>query len=108
MELNYDWKGFQTLFYSKKRLNVSESLHPIYLVTDDKTVVSAFCDGEDLSDWVGATYDEMLVEFSNRELVLYDRENVDEMMNLAVDLNHFYDQIQFLRKKAHPHMVTKS
>jgi len=108
MELIYDWKSFQSLFYVKKGLPAPESSGSIYLVADGRVVVSAFSEGEDLSDWVGATYDEVLAEFSHRDLVLFSREKVDKWMSASVSLPHFYDQIRFLRSEAKPDLVTRS
>src|SRR4051812_10905574 len=113
MELTYDWKSFQTLFYVKKRLlpapaqEVANS--PLYLVEDQNVVICAFSEGEDFSDWVGATCDEIRAEFSHRELVFFNREAVDQWMTSSVELTHFYDQIQFLRteSKTQEHLIHK-
>ena len=66
MELTYDWQSFQGMFYPKRRsalrlrrdvpLSGSELASPAYLVTEGDTVVAAFAEGEDLSDWIGAAY----------------------------------------------------
>lgn len=102
MELSYDWKNFQSFFYSKRKSAASELLGPIYLVTDRKVIVSALSEGEDLSDWIGATYDELLAEASHRQFILFDRTQVDQSVGKACSLKHYYDQIRFLQNEAKP------
>lgn len=108
MELTYDWKNFQSLFYSKRRLlgPGSESLAPIYLVIDQRVIISASAEGEDLSDWVGATYDEILLDFGHRDVILYDRAKVDQCMNQSLEFEHYYDQIQSLRQECPSQLMT--
>ncbi len=108
MELIFDWKNFQSFFYSKKRLTQSEANFPIYVITNGNGVVSAFSEGQDFSDWVGATLDEMEAEFSHREIFLFDKTQVDQWMSQSMDLPHFYDQVQYLRTKCQPHQVLRS
>jgi hypothetical protein len=111
MELNYDWKNFQSFFYVKRRLvqNDSEQNSPIYLVVDKKVIISAYSeDGGDFSDWVGATCDELIEEFPNREVILYDREKVDQSIESGSQLTHFYDQIQYFRAELKPQLLSKS
>ncbi len=116
MELSYDWKTFQSLFYLKRLSNSTAALGPaagstpgpIYLITDKKVVISAFSEGEDLSEWLGTTSDEVIVEFPNREIMVYDREKVDQWMSSSINLSHFYDQIQFFHSEAKPQHLTRS
>jgi hypothetical protein len=110
MELSYDWKSFQSMFYAKRKLSaqVDSSLGPIYLVCENNIMISAFSEGQDLSDWIGATQDEVKAEFAHRELIFFEREKVDEWLSSAGDLIHFYDQIQHLRSKSKPNMISKS
>ncbi len=108
MELNYDWKNFQSIFYPKKKLNSSDPQTPVCVVVEGKVVISAFSEGQDLSDWIGATWDEVDSEFSHRELYVFDRAQVDQWMNQAVDRVHFYDQIQFLQSQSQPLRVNRS
>jgi hypothetical protein len=102
MELNYDWKSFQSIFYSKKKTSrlPEVSSAPIYLVLEGTVIISALSEGEDLSDWIGATADEIKAEFSHREFVSFTREKVDQWMATASDLPHYYDQIQYYRNEA--------
>jgi hypothetical protein len=110
MELNYDWKSFQSMFYPKKRLTYSLESSPasIYLISEGNVIISTFSEGEDLSDWIGATRDEVKAEFAHRELIFFNREEVDQWTNASVDLVHFYDQIQFLKTEVKPQLVTKN
>ena len=107
MELSYDWKAFQTVFFTRK--SSLPNIHsPISLVTDKRVVVSIFSDGEDFSDWIGATYDEVLAEFPQRDLVVYDRDKVDLWMKGSLSQPHFYDQIQHLRQEAKAYVLKSS
>ena len=105
MELVYDWKGFHSLFYAKKRVAPSDSAMPLYFVLDGKTVVSAFCESEDLSDLVGAPYDEVMRAHGHRDKVVLDRKKVDEWLNDSMNFSHFHEQIQFLREHAKPQLI---
>ncbi len=110
MELNYDWKSFQSFFYPKKRIspNESNSTGPIYLVVEERIVVSAFSEGDDLSDWIGATRDEVTAEHLQRDLIFYDRDKVDQCMNSAIGLPHYFDQTQLIREESKPHFVGRA
>src|SRR5262245_3226068 len=108
MELNYDWKTFQSLFYSKRKLSSQDSNPdgPLFLVLDDTVIVAAFSEGEDRSDWIGATYDEVAAEFPHRDLVLYDRAKLDQCLESVIQRPHFYDQIQQLWMDTKPQVLT--
>jgi hypothetical protein len=110
MELmNYDWKTFQSFFYSKKKMMLAEAVPttPIYLVTDKKVVISAFSNGEDLSDWLGSTGDEVAHAFPHRDFVLYEQEQINQKLNEVVDLSHYYDQIQCLHQEVKPQFILR-
>lgn len=100
MELVYDWKGFHSLFNAKKKAAASESPDPVFVVLEGKTVISAYCETEDLSDWVGAPYEEVLKGFAHREKVVFDRRKVEEWMGDAMSSPHFPEEIQCLREQA--------
>ena len=110
MELNYDWKIFQKLFYAKRKLATvhTASTSPIYLVTEQRVIISAFAEGEDLADWIGATIDEVAAEFPHRDLMLYDRDQVDQSVNSVMERPHFYDQIHQLGIDLKPQVITRS
>jgi hypothetical protein len=108
MELTYDWKSFQSIFYSKRKLNGMSPQTPVCAITEGQVVVAAFSEGQDLSDWIGATWDELNAEFSHRELHVFDRVQVDQWMSQAVGAGHFYDQLQFLQSHSQPLRVSRS
>ncbi len=122
MELTYDWHGFQSMFYPKRRVPASAADEPAgaaYLVIDtperleavpdrgEAVILSTYCDGEDYSDWVGHTVSEMAVEVTHRELVLFERKDVDSWMDESLELPHFYDQIEHLRLRAASRTLTR-
>lgn len=103
MELTYDWRGFQGLFYPQRRSSAphaSLAQGPIYLITDHESVVTAFADGEDLAEWSGATVSDIRDRFSNREFIHFDRPAVDKWIEESLALPHFYEQVEFLRARA--------
>lgn len=105
MELTHDWRGFQVLFYPQRRASAfraNASSGPVYLVVDGDSVVSAFADHEDLSDWVGASYQDMRREHKHRDLIAFDREQVDQWQDQALSKRSFYDQVEFLRSTVKP------
>ncbi len=108
MELSYDWRSFQSLFYSKKKLNSGELQQAVYLVTEGQVVVSAFSEGQDLSDWIGSTWDEVDAEFAHREVFVFDRLQVDQWMSQSVEKVHFYDQIRFIQTQSQPLRINRS
>lgn len=102
MELTYDWKVLQSFFWQRRRNTKDKSPGPVFLILNSGIITAAYSDGEDLNDWIGATYEEIVAEFSHREWVVFDREKVDQWINKALGLTHFYDQIQSVRKSARP------
>ena len=108
MELTHDWKNFQTFFYTKKKIFATDPQGPIYLVTEGRAIVAILSEGEDLSRWVGGTWEEIVAEFSHREIILYERENVDQWMAQGLDQPHFYDQIIHLRSQSKPLLLARS
>jgi len=108
MELIYDWKNFQAMFYPKRRAQLAESAGPVYLVVENKRILTAFAEAEDLSQWIGSTTDEVASELGHRELVIFDREKVDQWMGSAMGLPHFHDQVESLRSEATPQVLSRS
>jgi hypothetical protein len=103
MELTYDWQSFQAMFYPKRRAatqQASEIASPAYLVIEGETVVAAFAEGEDLSDWIGAAYADMAADMHHRELLLFEREQLDAWLEESMAHPHLHEQVEFLRKKA--------
>ncbi|MGZ3689198.1 MAG: hypothetical protein ACXWP5_05670 [Bdellovibrionota bacterium] len=108
MELSYDWRGFQSVFYPRKRVVAPQASGAVYCVIDGERVVSVYGENEDFSDWIGSPYSEMAAEMVNRELYLFDRAKVDECVTGSLTLPHFYDQVEYLRGEAHPQILTSS
>ena len=113
MELMYDWKAFQTFFdMPQKRPSHLTTRSPVYLVIQEKTIVSIHSEGEDLSDWLGASFDELAVELSYRELIFFDQDKVDSWLSALSDLPNFFDQSESLnqecRNYARPYLKKKS
>jgi len=116
MELNYDWKSFQSIFYPKKRLSHQEQIltGSVYLVVRNHTVVTGFSEGEDLSSWIGSSVDKFVVDHPQREVIILDQDKVDQWTDSIMGMPHFYDQILELRRKAklqshtHSHLKLKN
>lgn len=111
MELNYDWRSFQAIFYPQKRSLVKhdgEPSGPGFVITDQDRVVAVFAENEDLSDWVGASIEEISSELSHRDLILFSRQQVDAWMQESIGLPHFHDQLEFLKEKAKNEMIRKT
>src|SRR5436189_5902176 len=106
MELNYDWRNFQSFFYMRRDKLQTDTEGTINLLIDQKMVVSAFSDSEDLSEWFGCPYYDVLRAYPHREIVIYDQKKVDNWMLEAVALPHAYDQLQFLSTQAKPQFIT--
>ncbi|MEK6578409.1 MAG: hypothetical protein AABZ55_04215, partial [Bdellovibrionota bacterium] len=101
MELNYDWRGFQTVFHpSRKAFAEDQEDAPILLVQEEDTILWAYCEGEDFSDWIGGSFSKMTTEFSSRKLVGLPHHKIDTWMSHALEKPHFYDQIESIRDSA--------
>ncbi|MGK5090229.1 hypothetical protein WDW86_21990 [Bdellovibrionota bacterium FG-2] len=111
MELKHDWQSFQLLFYSARRNLASETLAknamgPIRVVTSGvggpggETVVSAYADGEEFSEWIGASCIELATAFPHREVYAYDHRVIEGWLQESVGVTHFYGQNEFLLSKA--------
>ena len=62
-------------------------------------------ESDELSDWIGATEDEIRLAFPEKEFIVFEREKVDSWLSESRDLSHFYEQSKFLRLKAKPQML---
>lgn len=110
MELTYDWRSFQSFFETRRKPSSQSSLGstPIYLVIEDEKIIGAFSEGEDLSEWIGSTYQELASQITHRELILFNRDQVDQWMQETLLLPHFYAQNEYLKKNATPQHLTRS
>jgi hypothetical protein len=109
MELNYDWRGFQSVFTPRPKLlpaPTAQPTGPIYVVHDGMTVLCAAARGETTCDWIGMPFAEFKSEFSHREVIAFERDKVDEWTLESLSLPHFFDQSGFLLDKADPQKKT--
>lgn len=107
MELTHDWRAFQDVFYPHKRtvgptLVTPGKTAPVYLVVDGDTVLTAYCEGEDLASWVGAPLSEAHRHAAGREVVTLERKELERWTQESMGQGHFHDQVQSLRALARP------
>ena len=116
MELSHDWVGFQSLFQPKPKGAVggSSGRGPVYLVVEGDSVITAFAEQEDLSEWIGGSYRELAAQIRHRPVFAFEREQVDRLLQDApsagpahgpsapVGHAQFYDQVNMLRSNAKP------
>ena len=126
MELNLDWKAYQTAFQLKARpkpgaaLAASTNLpsparRDLGLVVEgaaspESVIVAAFCEGEDSSEWIGQTPQEVLQSEERsgmgRTLWVYSRAEVEKVLANSSEVtapgNHFLSQLERLRTEAQP------
>jgi hypothetical protein len=113
MELTYDWRSFQSVFYPQKRslslpLENQDSAAIFAIVETEKdTVVVAYGENEDLSDFIGTSLSSLKSSHPHREVVCLERETVDQWIQMAVGKVHLHEQISFFRKSASPQLQTK-
>lgn len=113
MELNYDWRIFQSVFYPQKRSMKTEDRHgqnhvkTVFVVTDKDRIVTVYADGENFGDYAGAPVAALKSAVGSRELVALDASKVDQWMGGASVLPHWHEQAEFLRKKIEPEMRSK-
>jgi hypothetical protein len=113
MELNHDWRGFQSVFHPRRRnatrgaSDFADSSSMVFLVVDGTTVVSANgAEGEDTRSWTGLNVQDVAAQIPHRELVLFTRKEVDQWMSGCLQLPHFYDQMEFLRNQSVPEAIS--
>lgn len=97
MELTYDWRSFQSMFYPQRRSAAGQGAEPsgkIFVVVEKDVVLAAFAESEDLRDWIGAPLQEMSKEFPHRKVIQLQRKDVDQWITDGVKLPHYFDQIE--------------
>jgi hypothetical protein len=110
MEMNYDWRGFQSVFSPRIKAlpaPAAQPTGPIYVVHDGESVLCASARGESVGDWVGMSFADFRTEFSHREIVSFEREQVDTWVNSSLGLPHYYDQAEYLLKNSEPLLIAK-
>jgi hypothetical protein len=109
MELSYDWRRFHSLFYPKRKTGVPTAAlrsGPAYLVVNEEIILAAFSESEDLSDWIGRSFQEISEHINHRELVLFDRTKVEEWVHGSLTYPHFYEQVEEMRQKISPQVLS--
>lgn len=79
MDLNYDWRGFQSVFYPAKRL--TQKQHPAFVIHTDGKVDQAFTRTEDLQDWKGREVKELEALWTHRKIVSIGRAQLLQMLS---------------------------
>ncbi|MGE0615293.1 MAG: hypothetical protein AB7P04_06610 [Bacteriovoracia bacterium] len=111
MDLNYDWKSFQDVFYPHRRAGNTQSrgtADPILCIADGSRVRKAFSQSDDLTEWTGRLLEEFRANFSNRKLHVFGADEVTQWLRDAsrpqapLSLAHYYDQLEFLKSRAFP------
>jgi hypothetical protein len=103
MELNYDWRSFKKLFHPHHHAEVLQGnlgLGPIYAVIEGDLIVAVLSASEDLTDWLGGSYGEFKAQFQYREVIAFERKNVDHWTKESLTIPHFYGQSEHLRRSA--------
>lgn len=111
MELNHDWKRFQDIFYPRKRTRVMQSAEPTgpaYFVVDHGTVICAFAENEDLSEYLGTNWDDVNERMKHRKLISFEADEVDEWWCEAVGMPDIYNQFELLKHKAFNSLKVRS
>ena len=96
MELTQDWRGLQKTFYPPRRDSLSGQ-NPLYFIEDRGVILSAYAEGEDLSEWVGMTVVEMKAQFPHRTLVAASQEQVKGWLGQILSEGHVPSQLRQVR-----------
>ena len=103
MELTHNWRGLQKLFNPKTRnpqTSANRAVAPIYLITQRGIVIAAFAEGEDLSEWFGAPFEEIMQHYRHRDCINFERDQIDGWLQTASAQPHFIEQMQSIRLSA--------
>ncbi len=102
MELDFDWRKFQALFYPQKK---STSEHPelaskpIFLLKEGECVKSAFAENESLLEWIGKTEKEISEDSKFRQLLFLENKKVDQWLEKSTQFPNYYDQLEYLQSQ---------
>lgn len=103
MELNHDWRKFQTFFYPQRKSSFGQAdvgMGPVHVVSDDDEIISVFSESDDFSEWVGGSTAGLKAQLNHRKLMIYDRAQVDGWIKSSLEKTSFYDQVEHLRFNA--------
>jgi len=101
MELPHDWRSFQNIFHAKRRSLTRSSAAasgPVFVILDEKKVLSAYSEGEDFTGWIGKDLEGLLSEHAHRSVVSLSREQVDQWLAGSLGYSHFFAQVEHLRR----------
>jgi hypothetical protein len=111
MELSYDWKSFQSVFYPQKRaLSVSTSSvrkGTVFTIVERNTIIAVYADGENLSRFTGGSVESLRAAIGGREFVVLERDQVDQWVNGGIMLPHLHEQIEYFRSSVSPKLESK-
>jgi hypothetical protein len=98
MELSQDWRKLQSTFFPssfpmKGSVGVSAGTGTLYCIQDQSVLIQAFSEGEDLSDWIGATMNEVRSQFPNRVIIEWDRKSLEASLLASLGEAHLDAQI---------------
>jgi hypothetical protein len=102
MELSTNWKAWDKFFSPRRRSAQTKPAalsRALYLVLEEGVVVSAYSEGEDLSDWLGCSVEELGDRLAHREVVALDRKDWDAALLEARSKGHLDSQIEYLRTR---------
>ncbi len=109
MELTYDWRSFQSVFYPQKRA-LSSGMKPnqtVFAVVEKNIVLTVYADGQSYSEFVGASAQSLRAAIGGRELVAIEREQMDQWTQGALALSHLPEQTEFFRRSIAPELQSK-
>lgn len=96
MELSQDWRKLQRTFYPAKKEMNSDS-GAVYLVHDRGVILTAFAEGENLSDWTGMTVEEFRGQFPHRILVVTECSRMENWVQTALSESNLPAQLDRVR-----------
>ncbi len=103
MELNQDWRKLQNTFFSSSFLTKTSGATAsgaIYCIHDNGSLVALFSEGEDLSEWVGASMSEVRGQYPNRVFFELPLRDVEQSLLNSLSEPHFEAQVAAWRRDA--------
>lgn len=102
MELSFDWVAYQETFHPRVRPPAGgspqvESSRPVRVLLEQGVICEVAAEGEDLSEWIGGTFEEMSKSVRGREFVAIERSEADVAIARALDSAHFHQQLEVFR-----------
>ena len=101
MELTFDWVAYQEMFHRHARAHSPKGAMPsgpVHVVVEGESIVEAYAENEDLTDWLGGDVRELRAGSANREVIAYDRLTLQNAIERSMDLPHFHGQLGMLKR----------